>query len=255
MSPQIASLRTVAEGMAGVTLLTRGVGEGPTMTWTAQLAQTALFAGLDEKTLGTLAERAVHRRYRKGSVIFVQGEQGERCFTIVDGAVKISAYNTDGREALIAVLGPGDVFGELSLFDEAPRSADATAIEDTELLSLDAPALNEGIVAHPELGLALLRVFGRRLRQSNEALQDIAFFDVPGRVAHRLADLADAHGVRDDNGVLIDLAISQESLAQMVGATRESVNKALALLRRRGLVSRVGRRYLVSDVEGLRTRR
>jgi CRP/FNR family transcriptional regulator len=225
------------------------------MSWAPQLAQTALFAGLDEVTLKTLAERTVHRRYRKGSVIFVQGEQGDRCFTITDGAVKISAYHSDGREAVLAVLGPGDVFGELSLFDSAPRSADATAIEDTELLSLDAQALTEAIVAQPELGLALLRVFGRRLRHSNEALQDIAFFDVPGRVARRLADLADAHGVRDEQGVLIDLAISQESLAQMVGATRESVNKALSLLRRRGLVSRVGRRYLVTDVEGLRARR
>jgi CRP/FNR family transcriptional regulator len=222
------------------------------MNWAKELARTALFAEADEGALATIAERAIHRRYRRGSVIFVQGEQGERCFAIIDGAVKISAYHSDGREAVIAVLGSGDVFGELSLFDRAPRSADATAIEDTQLLSLDAQALTDAIRDHPELGLALLRVLGRRLRHANEALQDIAFFDVPGRVAHRLADLAEAHGVVAEEGILIDISLSQESLAQMVGATRESVNKALAMLRRRGLVDRVGRRYFVTDVERLR---
>ncbi len=220
----------------------------------SDLGRTALFAELDEDALQVLADKAIHRKYRKGNVIFVQGEQGDRCFAIVAGAVKISAYHPDGREAVMAVLAPGDVFGELSLFEDAPRSADATAIEETELLSLDAKAVTEAITANPELGLTLLRVLGRRLRHTNEALQDIAFFDVPGRVARRIADLADTHGEATDDGVLIELPLSQENLAQMVGATRESVNKALALLKRRGLVSRVGRRYLVSDVEKLRSR-
>ena len=220
----------------------------------SDLGRTALFGELDETALQALADKAVHRKYRKGNVIFVQGEQGDRCFAIVNGSVKISAYHPDGREAVMAVLGPGDVFGELSLFDDAPRSADATAIEDAELLSLNTGAVTEAIRTHPDLGLALLRVLGRRLRHTNEALQDIAFFDVPGRVARRIADLADTHGEATDEGVLIELPLSQENLAQMVGATRESVNKALSLLKRRGLVSRVGRRYLVTDVEKLRSR-
>lgn len=224
------------------------------MSWGAELARTALFAEIDHAVLDTIAEKAVHRRYRKGSVIFVQGEQGDRCFAIVEGAVKISAYHPDGREAVMAVLGPGDVFGELSLFEQSPRSADAAAIEDTQLLSLDSASVTDAIAAHPQLGLSLLRVLGRRLRLTNEALQDIAFFDVPGRVARRLADLAEAHGVQQTEGTLIDLPLSQESLAQMVGATRESVNKALSALRRRGLVDRIGRRYVVADIDQLRSR-
>jgi CRP/FNR family transcriptional regulator len=224
------------------------------MSRAADLGRTALFADLDGPVLEALAGKAIHRKYRRGNVIFVQGEQGERCFAIVVGAVKISAYHPDGREAVMAVLGPGDVFGELSLFDNAARSADATAIEDTELLSLDTAAVTDAISAHPELAISLLRVLGRRLRHTNEALQDIAFFDVPGRVARRIADLADTHGEQTSDGVLIELPLSQENLAQMVGATRESVNKALSLLKRRGLVTRVGRRYLVTDVEKLRSR-
>ncbi len=218
------------------------------------LASTSLFGILDEEALTSVAQRAIQRKYRKGSVLFVQGENGERCFAIGSGAVKLSAYHSDGREVVLAVLGPGDVFGELALFDDAPRSADATALEDSELLSVDRSGLNEAIAAHPQIATSLLRVLGRRLRQANEAFQDIAFFDVPGRVARRLADLADAHGVEAEEGVMIDMPLSQESLAQMVGATRESVNKALALLKRRGLVARAGKHYYVSDVEKLRSR-
>jgi CRP-like cAMP-binding protein len=220
----------------------------------AELAKTSLFCELDDTALNALANRVVQRRYRKGNVVFVQGEQGDRCFAIVTGAVKISAYHSDGREAVLAILGPGDVFGELSPFDEAPRSADATAAEDAEVLSLDGDALREAIRHHPEIGLALLRVLSKRLRTANESFQDVAFFDVGGRLARKLAELATTHGVTHEGGVLIDMPVSQEQLAQMIGATRESVNKALATLTRRGLVKRAGKRYLVSDIDELRSR-
>jgi CRP/FNR family transcriptional regulator len=224
------------------------------MTWERQLAATALFGSVTEKALRALAEGAVHRKYRKGAVVFVQGEKGTRCYVIVSGTVKISAYHPDGREAVLAVLGPGDVFGELSLFDEAPRSADASVIEDAELLSIDKGTITDAATSHPELALALLQQLSRRLRLTNDSLQDVAFFDVAGRVARRLADLADAHGVPEQDGTLITLSVSQEALANMVGATRESVNKALAALTRRGLVARQGRRYWVANVEALRAR-
>lgn len=224
------------------------------MSWAGVLGATDLFGGLDDAVLDELAAHVVHRRYRAATSIFVQGESGARCYVIASGAVRISTYHTDGREAVLAVLGAGDVFGELALFDDHPRSADATVIEDAELLSLDRDALRGAVTKHPALAVALLRTLGVRLRRTNEALQDIALFDVPGRVARRLADLADAHGVPADGGTLIDLPLSQENLAQMVGATRESVNKALAGFVRRGLVERRGRRYVVADAQKLRDR-
>lgn len=224
------------------------------MSWERELGRTALFAGLPEDILAELSSRAVHRKYRRDSVVFVQGEFGRRCYTLLTGSVKISAYAPDGREAVLAVLGPGDVFGELSLFDDAPRSADATVIEEAELLSLDDAALTEAARHHPDLALSLLRVLARRLRRANERFQDAAFFDVTGRVAKRLADLAGAHGVEDADGMLVDVPLSQESLANMIGATRESVNKALSGLTRRGLVRRRGQRYVITDVEELRDR-
>lgn len=224
------------------------------MTWERELAQTALFRDVPENVLREIAAGSVHRKYKKGSVVFVQGEKGVRCYIIISGTVKISAYHPDGREAVLAVLGPGDIFGELSLFDEAPRSADATVLEDAELLSLDKETVTSSAKKYPELALALLHQLSRRLRITNDSLQDVAFFDVTGRLARRLADLAEAHGVPSDAGTLINLPVSQESLANMVGATRESVNKALAGLGRRGLVQRQGKRYLISSVDELRAR-
>lgn len=224
------------------------------MSWEDELGGTPLFGGLNADALADLAASAVHRRYRKGAVVFVQGERGTRCYVILSGTVKISAYHRDGREVVLAVLGPGDIFGELSLFDEAERSADATVIEEAELISLDRDGINGIVMRHPQVGLALLQGLSRRLRTTNDAFQDIAFFDVTGRVARRLADLAQAHGTPEDGGVVIDIPVSQESLANMVGATRESVNKSLAGLTRRGLVARKGRRYLIPDVDALRAR-
>lgn len=219
-----------------------------------QLAAAPLFADLPAGVLRKLAERAVPRRYPPGSVIFVQGDAGDRCYVIVSGAVKIAAYAPDGREAVLAVLGPGDLFGELALFDSAPRSADAIVIDDAELLSLDGEAITGAARSNPEMALAWLRILAKRLRMTNEALQDAAFFDVAGRVARRLADLAEAHGEVRDDGVAIKIPVSQESLANMVGATRESVNKALGALARRNLVVREGRRYVVRDIDQLRAR-
>ncbi|HVE91773.1 MAG TPA: Crp/Fnr family transcriptional regulator [Actinomycetota bacterium] len=224
------------------------------MTAENPLSRTPLFASVSEEVLADLSARAVRRKYREGSIVFVQGEVGKRCYAIISGSVKVSAYNDEGREAVLAVLGAGDVFGELSLFDEAPRSADAAVIEQAELLSLDKAAMTRAIADHPDLALNLLRVLSGRLRQANDALQDAVFFDVSGRLARRLADLAASHGRACDEGTLIDVPLSQESLASMVGSTRESVNKALASMSKRGLVARRGRRYVIPDVGLLRSR-
>jgi CRP/FNR family transcriptional regulator, cyclic AMP receptor protein len=222
--------------------------------WEEQLRKTSFFQGASEAALAELASCAVHRKFRKGSVIFVQGEKGNRCYAIATGTVKISSYTPDGREALLAVLGPGDVFGELAMFDETTRSADATALDDADLLSFDQEAITSAARRHPEILTAILAVMARRLRRTSDRMQEVAFFDVTGRLASRLAELAEQHGTPRDNGTLIGVAVSQEALASMVGATRESVNKALQSLIRRNLIARHGRRYVVPDVAALRAR-
>lgn len=224
------------------------------VSWERELGATELFAGVPANVLQEIASRAVHRRYRKGTILFVQGEHAPRCYVVLTGSVKNSVYSTDGKEAVIAINGPGVMFGELALFDDAPRSADAIVIEDSEILSIDKETVTGAALTHPEFGLALLQALARRLRLATGALHDASFLDVPGRVARRLADLAEAYGTPTDDGTVIEMPLSQEGLASMVGATRESVNKALASLTRRGLVTRRGRKYVVSDVAQLRER-
>jgi CRP/FNR family transcriptional regulator, cyclic AMP receptor protein len=159
------------------------------------LGRMPVFAGLSDEARGALAERLSRRPERRSSVVFEEGEPGDRVFLILAGKVKISRRSTDGRENLLAVLGPGDIFGELSLFDPGPRTATATAVTDVELASLEHSALKPWLTERPEAAELLLRVLARRLRRTNEAMGDLVFTDVPGRVAKQLLDLADRFGV------------------------------------------------------------
>ena len=159
------------------------------------LGRMPVFAGLSDEARGALAERLTRRPERRSSVIFEESEPGDRVFLILAGKMKISRRSTDGRENLLAVLGPGDIFGELSLFDPGPRTATATALTDVELASLEHSSLKPWLTDRPEAAELLLRVLARRLRRTNEAMGDLVFTDVPGRVAKQLLDLAERFGV------------------------------------------------------------
>jgi CRP/FNR family transcriptional regulator, cyclic AMP receptor protein len=220
----------------------------------ARLADAALFAEVPRKDLSELAGRFVATTLERGSVVFRQGEEGDALYLVESGAVKISCLSPDGREVVLAVLGPGEVFGELSLFDRGVRTADATALEDTVALALSHEVFRPFLDEHPGVAVHLLGVLAGRLRETGEALQDVIFSDVPGRLAKRLLDLAARYGTEDGDGTAIDLTVTQEELAQMVGAARESVNKAVASFVARGWISMRGRRYVVTDEASLRRR-
>ena len=178
------------------------------------LGRMPVFAGLSDEARGALAERLSRRPERRSSVVFEEGEPGDRVFLILAGKVKISRRSTDGRENLLAVLGPGDIFGELSLFDPGPRTATATAVTDVELASLEHSALKPWLTERPEAAELLLRVLARRLRRTNEAMGDLVFTDVPGRVAKQLLDLADRFGVPGTSGaVRVERNTSQGRIA------------------------------------------
>src|SRR6266508_259242 len=201
----------------------------------ARLAEVPLFARLPPETREELATRFVSRAYPRGATVFQQGDPGRSLYVIDEGAVKISFLAADGREMVVTVLGPGDVFGEMALFDpEGARSADASAMEAARLLSLSHEVFREYLVAHPSVSVELLGVLAKRLRESDRALQDAIFSDVPGRLARRFLDLAERYGEARDGGTLIELPMTQEELARMVGSSRESVNKAIASFVHRG---------------------
>ena len=166
-----------------------------------------------------------------------------------------TAYTSvDGRENLLAVLGPGEVVGELTLFDPGPRSTTATAVATTELLALEHNQLMGFIDSHPTLAKDMLRALAVRLRRTNIALADLVFSDVPGRVAKALLDLAERFGAPTEDGIHVPHDLTQEELAQLVGASRETINKSLAEFVSRGWIRLEGRAVTLIDVERLKRR-
>jgi CRP-like cAMP-binding protein len=190
----------------------------------------------------------------RGNVVFNEGDEGDRVYVVIKGKVKLGRKSPDGRENLLALLGPGQMFGELSLFDPGPRSATCTAVTDTLLLSLRHKDLLPWLTGRPELARALLLQLASRLRQSNDTLADLVFSDVPGRVAKRLLDLSSRFGVPADEGVRVAHDLTQEEIAQYVGASRETVNKALADFVSRGWLRLEQRSLVILDLERLRRR-
>lgn len=216
--------------------------------------QAPLFAALDAEAAAAMRASMTERRIDKGTIIFTEGEPGDRMYVITDGKVKLGHTSADGRESLLAVLGPGEIFGELSLFDPGPRTATATALTDVVVRGLGHEALRPWLTGRPEVAEALLAALARRLRRTNDAMADLVFSDVPGRVAKALLDLGDKFGAVTPEGLLVTHDMTQEELAQLVGASRETVNKALADFVQRGWIKLESRSVLLVDLERLQRR-
>jgi len=218
------------------------------------LRSAPLFRELDDEAASALRATMVEVRLGRGDVLFREGDTGDRVYVVIDGKVKLGRTSSDGRENLLAILGPGQMFGELSLFDPGPRSATVTAVTDTELLSLANEDMLTWLTGRPEVARGLLLQLGQRLRRSNDTLADLVFSDVPGRVAKALLDLSTRFGVPSEEGVRVVHDLTQEELAQLVGASRETVNKALADFAGRGWLRLEQRSVVILDLERLRRR-
>ncbi|HZP14590.1 MAG TPA: Crp/Fnr family transcriptional regulator [Nocardioides sp.] len=218
------------------------------------LRQAALFGALDDDAASALAESLSEVKIRRGDVLFHEGDTGDELFIVLDGKVKLGRTSVDGRENLLAILGPGQMFGELSLFDPGPRSATVTAITDCTFASLSHEDLLKWLEARPVVASGLLAQLAGRLRKANDVVSDLVFSDVPGRVAKALLDLADRFGRTADDGVHVHHDLTQEELAQLVGASRETVNKALADFASRGWVRLEPRSVVILDIERLARR-
>ena len=213
-----------------------------------------LFTALDEAAAVSLRASMDAVKIAKGSILFKEGDDGEHLYVIVDGKLKLGTSSGDGRENLLSILGPGEMFGELSLFDPGPRTSTATAVTDAKLLSLSHERVIPWLRENPEVSLQLLTRLSQRLRRTNEAVGDLVFSDVPGRVAKALIDLGDRFGKTTPEGLLVNHDLTQEELAQLVGASRETVNKALADFAGRGWLKLDGRSVLIADVDRLSKR-
>lgn len=218
------------------------------------LRKAPLFEALDEEGAAALRASVSEVRLGRGQTLFSEGDEGDRLYVITSGKVKLTRTAVDGRETLLSVLGPSEMFGELSLFDPRPRTASAVAVTDTVLAGLGHADLRPFISGHPGVAMQLLKSLANRLRRTNDVMGDLVFTDVPGRVAKQLLDLADRFGKEGEDGLHVHHDLTQEELAQLVGASRETVNKALAEFALRGWLRIEAKAVVILDIDRMRRR-
>ena len=206
------------------------------MSLEAFLRKIPLFSGFGPSELASLEPRVVRRRYPAGQALFHMGDEGGTLHIIESGRVKVAIPSRSGEELILAILGRGEILGELSLLDGKPRSATAQALEDTETLCLRRADLLALMRGRFDVVERVLEVLARRLRDADLLLADRHFLNISSRIAKKILDLGEAFGIQEGGSVRIGVKVTQKDLASMIGATRESVNKGLRSLQDRGLV-------------------
>ncbi len=201
------------------------------------LKEITLFKSIGQDYRKRLSSVLRRRSLKKGEVLFRKGDEGNVLYIVRKGSIKIVLPSKMGDEAVLAVFSAGDFFGEMALLDGMPRSADAVALEPSELLALNRNDFITFLGNNEEAMQAILSNLSMRLRKTDDSLEDAYFLNISARFAKKLVELAKTHGKRDGDIIQIDLRLSQKDLASMIGATRESVNKELRVLREKGLVS------------------
>ena len=219
------------------------------------LQRSALFEGVSASDLETLVPDLHRRSFGAGSHIFREGDVGLHLHLILKGEVKITRSGPGGAEVVFAMLLPGDLFGELALLEEgALRTADAVSVQPTDCLTLERRALITFLDSHPERVWHLVRFLSAYIRRKDESFAEVAFLDIQGRVARKLLELARTQGEPAPGGTRIRVRVSQRTLAGMVAARRENVNRALSRFAAQGDISMAGGYITVLDAAALRRR-
>ncbi|MGA3030802.1 MAG: Crp/Fnr family transcriptional regulator [Candidatus Limnocylindrales bacterium] len=201
------------------------------------LGRCRLFAGMGKDSLHAISRTLRTRRFRRGEVLFHEGDPGDALFVVASGAVKVVVPSEDGDEAILATLRRGDFLGELALLDGAPRSASAIALEQTEVMALPREQFRALVASEPAIRDALFAALAGELRRLTTHVAELHFLDLTGRLAARLTHLAEEHGERGPDGAIrLDAPLTQSDLAAMIGATRQSVNKLLGEFEADGLL-------------------
>jgi len=216
------------------------------------LKQLPLFANLPEAELVTLAQDFTARRFQHGETIFFQGDPGQALYLIESGRVRIYVQDDSGQESSVIYYSAGDMFGELAAIDGLPRSASAIAADEIIVLVLSRDRLRAHLLASPQLAYNFMQALAVRVRYSTRQVGSLTLLDVPSRLARKLLELAHSHGRVEANGVRIAMPLTQSDLASLIGATRESTNKALGNFKRSGIISMEQNHVTIIDPEALR---
>jgi CRP-like cAMP-binding protein len=218
------------------------------------VSRAGIFADLGSHDVAALTQQLRTVAFTRGHTIFSQGQPAKCLYIIETGKVKVDRVTAHGRTQLIAVLGTADVFGELAVVDEEPRSFSVTTLTDVCAAEMTRAALQRWMTQRPEIADQLLRLLTRRLRRTNDVASDQIYTDVPGRIAKQLLYLAQRFGITDGAALRVDHELSQTELAHLVGSTRESVNTALVDFTERGWIRTTGNSVFIYDSERLARR-
>jgi CRP/FNR family transcriptional regulator, cyclic AMP receptor protein len=217
------------------------------------LQATPLLEGCSAKAVRTLAERAAVRDYRKGTYLFHQHDDAPDVFFLWRGRVEISSTSITGHRQLHTTLEPPQFFGELGVLGEIARTATAMAVEQTTVCVIRGHDFLDFLAEHPEATRALLRALARQVQAHEALVEDLLFLDLKGRVAKRLLGLVSPSlDELPEDGAVVPSVVTHADLASLSGGSRENVTRILSDFQRRGLVKRSGRRYVLSNVDGLR---
>lgn len=200
------------------------------------LSECFLFNHLNDKQLNKLVEFAKTKNFKNKEIIFHKSDSGKEMYIIVSGKVSLTSSSEDGKELTFGILGSGEMFGEISFFDNMQRTATVTAIEPTETIVLDQTNFITLIKDNPDISLKLLSAFATRLRHTDQYFEDTVFRQLPGRLAKKLLTLAKNFGSDTTDGIEISIKLSQNDIGKMSSASRESVNKQMRLWEEQGLI-------------------
>jgi CRP/FNR family transcriptional regulator, cyclic AMP receptor protein len=217
------------------------------------LLSTVPFSVLGEPSLLPMAEHLTQVRFRRGEVIYREGEPAGELFIVHRGQVKLTLHGPGHRRQLLAIAGANQVFGEPGIIDHGPRAMDAEAMDDCELFGMDADVFWSAIESHPEFARRVIELLGERLRRADRKTNDLIFYDAPTRLARKLIDLAEDYGEGHGSGIEVSVRMTQGELAQMLGMSRPNVNRLIADFESRGWLDwNEGRPILLRPEEILR---
>jgi len=211
------------------------------------LQSVSLFWDLKEKELGYIAEKMVAKHYENGNYIFLEDSEGEQCFFVGEGSVKVTRLSKDGREVILAMLNAGDFFGEMSLLDGESRSANVIALEKTEVLTLNRDDFLVVLHDYPQISIQLLKEMAGRLRKSDRQIASLSLSDAEKRIALCIVRFADEQGIIKNGKVSIPKTPIQQDIANMAGTSRETVSRALGILEKELRIERNGRELIILD--------
>lgn len=198
----------------------------------AFLRRVPLFSGLTETQIERLAAGSVRRNFPKGRVIVTEGEPSQSLYILLSGRAKVQRSDTEGKEVILAVIGPGECFGEMSLIDESPRSASVITTESSDFMSINKDSFKSMMMSSPEICLRIMIGLVRRLREADKKIETLALLDVYGRVARVLLDLSEKVG----NERIVRVKLPRQEIAKMIGASREMVSRVMKGLEVEGYI-------------------